>query len=320
LATAVNALTKKQLDDSIDISAPAEALLKSLVGDGPTAVRAVLGKLVEFARCFGYSGVCVLVDKLDETAATSSSAEATAKLIYPLLVHIQLLEVPGFSWILFLWSNVQAHFNDKYAIRLDKIAHANITWNTASLREMIESRVKFYSDQRLSFLNLLDDGLDPDDIFTQLAVMAVHSPRELIKLMDIIVREHDARDDRVSELLDQTSIDLGQNKYVVETIGSWFPEKQLQQVLRLGLSSFVNKDVQSAFKIGDQGARVKIKSWEDVGLVRQSGTVPSELGGKQVYRFVVADARVERIIVGRLSEAVGVELDDEGDAAIADAD
>lgn len=71
---------------------------------------------------------------------------------------------------------------------------------------------------------------------------------------------------------------------------------------------FVNKDVQLAFKIGDQGARVKIKNWEDVGLVRQSGTIPSDLGGKQVYRFVVADARVERIISRRLDEVVGVEL------------
>ena len=311
VAAAVNALTKKELDGSIDISAPAEALLKSLVGDAPTAVRATLGKLAEFVKCFGYSGVCVLVDKVDETPGTSNSAEATASLVYPLLAHIQLLEVPGFSWILFLWSNVQQHFNDKYPVRLDKIAHANITWNTESLREMIEARVTFYSGGRLSFSGLLDKGLDPDAIFAQLAAMAVYSPRELIKLMDIIVREHDVRDDRVSDLLDHKSINLGQDKYVVETIGSWFPAKQLQQVLRLGLQTFVNKDVQSAFKIGDQGARVKIKSWEDVGLVRQSGTIPSELGGKQVYRFVVADARVERIIVGKLSDVVGAGVEAE---------
>jgi hypothetical protein len=44
--------------------------------------------------------------------------------------------------------------------------------------------------------------------------------------------------------------------------------------------------------------------------VRQSGTAPSELGGKPAYRFVVADARVERIIQRKLDEIVGAELEE----------
>ena len=99
IAAAVNALSKKQIDESIDIAAPAEALLKSLTGDTPNAPRAVLSKLVDFVQAFGFLGVSVLVDKVDETPATSNSAEATARLVHPLLAHVQLLEVPGFSWV-----------------------------------------------------------------------------------------------------------------------------------------------------------------------------------------------------------------------------
>lgn len=76
---------------------------------------------------------------------------------------------------------------------------------------------------------------------------------------------------------------------------------------------FVNKDVQAAFRISDQGARVKIKNWEDAGIVRQDGTVPSEAGGKPVYRYVVSDAKVERIIERRLDEVVGADAVDELD-------
>ena len=83
IASAVNALTKKEIDPSIDISSAAEALLKSLTGDGPNTPRAILSKLVEFAQAFGFSGVSVLVDKVDETPATSNSAEATARLVHP---------------------------------------------------------------------------------------------------------------------------------------------------------------------------------------------------------------------------------------------
>jgi len=123
--------------------------------------------------------------------------------------------------------------------------------------------------------------------------------------MDTIVREHDARGDQAPTLLDQESLDIGQDKYAVETIDAWFDDKPLQQVLRLGKDTFVNRDVQAAFKIGDQGARVKINSWQDAGLVRQSGTTPSELGSKPANRYVVADARVERIIRRKLDDVVG---------------
>lgn len=316
LAAAVSALSKKTLDDAIDISAPAEALLKSLTGDTPNAPRAILTKLAEFVEAFGFSGVSVLVDKVDETPATSNSAEATSNLIYPLLAHIQLLEVPGFSWVLFLWSKVRDHFNsEKYFVRLDKLAHADITWNDESLRAMLEARVKFFSGGTLAFKDIFAEGLDVEATFKSLISIAISSPRELIKLMDTVFREHDARGDEAPDLLDGRSIEIGQDKYVVETIGGFFSAKPLNQVLRLGMKSFVNRDVQTAFKIGDQSARVKIRNWEDIGLVQQSGTQApnSELGGQPAYRFVIADARVERIIGRKLMEIVGAEGNAEGE-------
>lgn len=311
LAAAVNTLSRKQLDDeSIDISKPAEALLNSLVGGSPNAPKAILTKLVDFSQAFGFQGLSILVDKVDETPATSNSAEATAKLIYPLLAHIQLLEISNFSWIFFLWSNVQTHFNGKQAIRLDKIAHTNITWNKENLREMLERRIDFFSSKRKRFCDLFTDDVDPNETFQELSTISAHSPRELIKLMDIIFREHDARGDDAPDRIDRRSLEIGQDTYAVETIESWYAKSALQQVLRLGKTSFINKDVQKTFKISDQGARVKIKGWEDTGLIRQNGTAPSESGGKPSYRYDVADARVERIICRSLDDVVGVEIEE----------
>jgi hypothetical protein len=307
-ASAINVFAKKQVDDSVDISGPAESILKSLIGDSPNAPRAILNKLVEFSKAFGFSGVCILVDKLDETPATSSSAESTAKLIHPLLTHIQLLEVSGFSWILFLWSNVKAHFDSKHPVRLDKIAHANITWDSDSLQKMLDKRVGFFSSEKLLFKDLFSKDMDPTHTFKDLVKISVSSPRELIKLMDIIFREHDARG--AIGPIDRTTFEIGQDKYCTETIGSWYAKSPLQQVLRVGKVEFVNKDVQSVFKISDQGARVKIRSWEDAGLVKQDGTAPSDVGGKPVYRYVVADSRVERIIKNKLDSIVGAEIEE----------
>ncbi|BAU74162.1 P-loop ATPase, Sll1717 family [Metapseudomonas furukawaii] len=295
-------------DDSLEISEPAEKLLKSLIGDSPNAPRAILHKLVELAQIFGFTGVCMLVDKLDETAATMKSAESTAKLIHPLLSHIQLLEVVGFSWIFFIWRNVTTHFNGKHEVRLDKIPSSNIVWGQIQLREMLDKRVEFFSSGALNFSQLFEPETDMEQVYNLLLTHSINSPRELIKIIDIIIREHDINEPDTSLTLN--SVNAGINKYCIETIDTWHAPKILQQIYRLGKTPFINQDVQTTFKIGDQGARVKIKTWEDAGLVKQSGTLPSSAGGKQVYRYVISDPRVIRIIENTLDPSVGIEFDE----------
>ncbi len=306
-SAALAALSKRYVNEDVDITNAAEEILKTLKSNAPNVSRAILLHLVDFARAFGFSGVCVLVDKVDETPDTANSAESTALLVFPALNHIQLLEIYGFSWVFFLWSKVQHHFQGKHAIRLDKIAHANITWDGNSLRDMVEARINFFSEGKEEFRSLFDAGLDGDEVFKQICEIGLMSPREIIRIMDMLFREHDARG--AEGLLDKVTLDVAFDKYAIETIGTWYQEKYIQQAFRLGMTSFVNRDVQSKFKIGDQGARVKIKNWEEFGLVRQDGTVPSDLGGKPVYRYVITDPRAIRIINRKLVEIVGADIE-----------
>ena len=98
-------------------------------------------QLVEFVRIFSFSGIVVLVDKVDETQVTQSSSEMTSRLIHPLLAHIQLLEISGFAWMFFLWAQVKSYFESgAYPVRLDKIAHATIEWEYPFFQEMFNSR------------------------------------------------------------------------------------------------------------------------------------------------------------------------------------
>lgn len=57
----------------------------------------VLQELVSCSITIGFSGICVYVDKVDETSKTGSSSEAAAKLVYPILSQVQLMEIEGFS-------------------------------------------------------------------------------------------------------------------------------------------------------------------------------------------------------------------------------
>jgi|ERR1700712_2039662 len=130
--------------------------------------------------------------------------------------------------------------------------------------------------------------------------------------MDTLFREHDARGVESITKLDKISVELAQDKYSRETIQTWYKKDTLLQLYRLGKTTFINKDVQKTFRIGDQGARNKITKWSDVGLVRQSGSIPGDSGGKPSFLYEVSDPRVARIIERRLDELVGATLETVG--------
>lgn len=313
VASIAATLSKKVVDDN-GLGQATEGLLKSLRGDQPHVGRAVLMRLVSFAQSFGFTGVSILIDKVDETDLTTNSAESTTKLIYPLLSHIQLLEVTGFSWQFFLWGKVKSFFGeDAYHVRLDKIANSSISWDGNSFRNMLDARLKYFSRERYDFSSMFVDPGVAQNAFEQINEIAMGSPRELVKIMDVIIREHDAVNAaNRSTLLDEGSVNAGLDKYVRDVINTVFNEKSLGQIYRLKSIKFINKDVQGAFRVGDQSARAKIKAWEDAGLVKFIGTRAAEgdFGGKPANEYMIADARIERIMARNL---VKVEELDEGD-------
>ncbi|MBS1075282.1 hypothetical protein JK176_10335 [Gluconobacter sp. Dm-73] len=301
----VDLITKKYISDSADIANNVDIFLKSLGPDQGVNSRIVLEKLVELVKIFDFSGVVVLVDKVDETEFTQNSTESATKLVHPLLSHIQLLEVPGFAWQLFLWSKIKPFFESgPLSVRLDKIACSSIEWDDAFFIKMIRERLKYFSSGKVKFEDLLEDGLDGDNILRELIETSVRSPRELIRLLDVIIVEHDIRhaDDENPQKLSHNSIELGQDKYVKDRIHSVYDQKILSQIYRLASIRFTNKDIQAKFKINSQSARNKIKSWEDLGIVHQTGTraADGEQGGKPSYEYSILDGRVSRIISRRL--------------------
>ncbi len=313
LASVASVFSRKASDGDADAGPATHSLLKSLKGAEPNAGKAVLTRLVQLVRVFGFTGVAVLVDKVDETELTTNSADFTSRLVYPILSHIQLLEVSGFSWQFFLWSKVKSYFEDEsHPVRLDKIANSLIGWNQEDLRLMLDRRVIYFSNNRHDFSSLFSDKSIADAQFSAVYQISMGSPRELVRILDVIIREHDARFATLPpRLLSKDSVDAGLDKYVQEVVSTVFSERSLGQIYRIRKVKFVNKDVQSAFRVSDQSARAKIKAWEDAGLVRFSGTraAEGEFGGKPSNEYVIADARIERIMQRGLIAVEEVETD-----------
>jgi hypothetical protein len=195
--------------------------------------RALLTRLVVKARVFGFDGVAVLVDKIDETSETNSSAASSAKLLYPLMSTTQLLEVGGFGWLVYLWDKVKELYGpNEQGVRIDKIANATIQWPEKFLVELVDKRLAFYSQQAVtSFAQLCSKDLGQNTTLKELIRMSMYSPRELIRILDRAIREHD--ECGADGPLVRSTVDSALDKYVIERLPSLYPKQVLQQVSRI---------------------------------------------------------------------------------------
>jgi hypothetical protein len=265
----------------------------------------LLRKLVELAGIFDFGGIVLLIDKVDETEATNNSADQTAALVHPLLARVQLMEVEGFSWIFFLWSRIKGLFEaTQYPVRLDKVGHATVFWDDDFFVQMLNRRMQYYSKNNLDFSGLFLDGANMQKIYSELISVSMRSPRELVRLMDVIIREHDIHNSMSKEVhrISSESMQSGLDKYVTDTVSAVYGERLLAQLFRLNRTTFTNKDVQLTFKVGAQSARTRIQSWENAGIIKFTGTRAPEgaLGGKPWNEYTIADARIERVMLLQL--------------------
>ncbi|RWP68174.1 hypothetical protein [Mesorhizobium sp.] len=264
----------------------------------------VLRNLVRFAGIFDFSGVTLLIDKVDETSATNNSADQTAAMIHPLLARVQLMEVAGFGWIFFLWTAVKGVFEGPdRPVRLDKLGYATVSWDDKFFSLMLDKRTEYFSDKRFALAGFFPEDVDLPATLAHIVKVSMRSPREVIRIMDVIVREHDIvyGDFASPELLSPESVEMGLDVYVTDRIATIYGERLLAQIFRLNRTSFTNKDVQRVFRVGAQSARTRIQSWESAGIIKLVGTKAGEGGlGRPVNEYSVIDARIERVMQRQL--------------------
>jgi hypothetical protein len=319
VGTIAQGITKNVAKLDLDVQSGLTTLLKADPKQWNDAqfAKAILVRLTDFARLFGFEGVTILVDKVDETQQTNNSAHSTAALVYPILATTQLLEIDGIGWLFFLWDKVREEYETgTLPVRLDKIAHATIQWEDTFLRNLIVKRLQFFSKDTISkFEQLCEMSVNSGDVLVDILQLAMRPPRELIRILDTIVREHDDQyaADAYSPRLVQQTIDRGLDKYAVETMIRVFSRAYIQQIKKLNMQIFINRDVQHAFKTNDQSARNRIRAWVDAGLVTQTGSRPAEggTGGKPSHEYTVTDHRVRRMLERGLSLGADFELTDE---------
>lgn len=263
----------------------------------------VFGKAVELARLFGFSGIAIQVDKVDETDWTATDVAAGARLIYPLLANIQLHEIDGLTWSFFLWDKVNQHLNvhTGFPVRWDKIPNGRISWHHDYLYELIQRRLQHFSEGRVTSLGeICEPDMDERATVASLIALSEASPRHLITLLDVTLTEHIQHNPHAPVLLSLTSFERGMDIYARRSLDNSGHTEVADQIAKVQAVRFATREVASRFGKGQQAARARIDAWVQTGLVSFDGSESGPLGGRPVDYFAVEDPRVRRVIERKL--------------------
>lgn len=256
-------------------------------------------KIVELARVFGFSGVLVHVDKVDETEWTANNIQDAARLIYPMLANIQLHEIDGLTWAFFLWDKVSEGLTNEngFPIRWDKIPNGEVNWSEKYLRELIEKRLYFFSNGAHSSLQCIcEEEFHIDEFLPKIFQLAEYSPRSLITLLDVAISQHIQANQGQHSLVQEGSMHLGMDEYAKRSLANSGHTVVAAQIAKLQALVFNSKDVGSRFGIGPQAARARIDGWLGLGLVEYFESKVGPDGGRPVDHFTVSDPRLKRYI------------------------
>jgi hypothetical protein len=251
-----------------------------------------LESLLELVRKIGFKSIYVLVDRPDETEKTGNDPKRTYQLIQPLMRDLELLGLSGYGFKFFLWDKIEPFFRSD--ARPDRVPQYELKWNRKSLKEVLSKRLLAFSRGKISTFDVLLE--EPCSIDDQLCLMANGSPRNLIRLCERILAIQGDRDPNARRIsitaIDQATVSHSE-KICIENYGENIL-KDLQRVGReLFTTNFVANDI---LKISANGARNKITSWVNLGIVSQVGTVIIPPATRPTYLYGVVDPCVVRVM------------------------
>jgi hypothetical protein len=177
----------------------------------PMGMRPWLRELAQLTQAVGFSSVYVLIDGVDELAATRAVPETTLDLLRPLLDAPGILQESGFAFKFFLPESVEALLRRHDVGRLDRIPLYTLRWTDSELHDMLSRRLVSYSllsdtNQIVAVQALRDlcaSGFDVDSAFI---AAAQTSPRRLLDLGRQLIEQHCRAADDAEQLIAEETV------------------------------------------------------------------------------------------------------------------
>lgn len=301
LAVGISALMKKAGLDPVQL--PDDLAPSALSADG--SARFFYTELLRICLSLGWSSVYILVDKVDETPATATDADAAFRLIRPLLTDLPTLEAKGAAFKFFLWDQTEEAFRTSGG-RPDRVHVVTLNWSVQELSLMLTRRLRAYSNGQLDSFNAL---LCPDvgfDAHRLLAYMGHASPRDMIRMAAAIVSEQ-TRISPEAPCVTEAALWRGIERFSLQRSQELFPQF-LTDLQKVGRPSFTIASISSdVFRFSTQAGRSKVQKWQNAGAVDRIGELPNP-NGRPTHLYGISDPRLAVTVRGRVRQSLTEDL------------
>lgn len=252
----------------------------------------------------GFDAMYILIDKIDETDRTGDCKKA-AGLVSTLLTNIKLLELDKCAYKFFLWDNIRSNFGPE--LRQDRIPVKQIMYSDKELENMLDGRIKAYSDNRTSFTDFFAHDSMKQNAKKWVIEIAYKSPRDLIRLMNSLLNEAAIEASHSNYLISKDLFRDTLERFSRERSNELYGEVVVESISKLKSTEFTIADVASLYdsygnsdlteQMAINKARNNVKKWKMTGLIKQ---IDAKVNGarKPVNQYKIIDPRIEYLIKG----------------------
>lgn len=173
-----------------------------------------LARFVELATLAGYESIYFLIDRLDERQPMASNPSAAVNLIEDLVTNLPLMELERAAFKFFLTPEMMDGLRTLPGFRSDRLLIRDIEWDEEELADLIDRRVKVFSNDRLPSLDVL--AVDTD-LVARMASAAQGSPRNMLRLAELVLFWHYRRVGEQGDVgLTQADLDQALRSFAAE--------------------------------------------------------------------------------------------------------
>lgn len=249
------------------------------------SLKEILSDLTKIIQKTGYKTTVIFIDKIDEYTKLNGNITSIAEFLESFLKDTTLLMNNSYSLVFSLWNILKPELTSK-GIRFDKIKPIDITWQSDNLKEILNKRIKYFSQSKKIINNIV---LSNDDI-DRIIELSSNSPRYLLRQLSYIY-DQQADMDMMSKELSHIAIEKGQLVFAENfEYYAIYPTKRgtkediltnINRLLKIGKNTIMTKDFVDIYKVSTPTAISYIKIVLGYNLIKE---LPETENGAKKYK------------------------------------
>ncbi len=251
------------------------------------AYKAILSDFAEIIKASGFVNVVIFFDKIDEYTRLNNNISAVAEFLKSVLKDTTILMDNSYSIVFSIWDAIKPELTNG-GVRFDKIKPFDITWTNEDIRLIIEKRINYFSNGKITLNRLIKDSKIVEDVIS----LSNHSPRYIFRLLSYIY-DCQAEIKNDSDTLEVEAIERGENIYCsnfdwyaiypTRTIGKGNIITNINRLLKIGKTKIKTTDYISVYRVSTPTAISYIQIALNYNLIRE---LPETDGGAKLYKII----------------------------------